>query len=163
MQIELRGFKHAKFASEETNCFEAVVYIDGAKAGTVRNDGHGGSNAYQPHSLYERLKAYSETLPPRPLKLTPEKTVMIPQSPDILIGDLVNRELIARDYRRLIKTAVVFTKADGHAYTLRARKPFTVAEYIANRDKIPALRDAVQILNNMPEAEALAIYLEAGK
>ncbi len=42
MNITLKNFKHAAFASQETYCFEATVYIDGKKAGTASNDGHGG-------------------------------------------------------------------------------------------------------------------------
>lgn len=42
MQITLKNFKHAAFASQETYCFEATVYIDGKKAGIASNDGHGG-------------------------------------------------------------------------------------------------------------------------
>lgn len=41
-EITLKGFKHAAFASQETLCFEATVYIDGKKAGHARNDGCGG-------------------------------------------------------------------------------------------------------------------------
>jgi hypothetical protein len=43
MKITLKNFKHANFASEETYCFEATVYIDGKKAGFANNSGHGGS------------------------------------------------------------------------------------------------------------------------
>ena len=43
MKITLKNFKHANFASEETYCFEATVYIDGQKAGHASNSGHGGS------------------------------------------------------------------------------------------------------------------------
>jgi hypothetical protein len=42
MKITLKNFKHAAFASQETYCFEATVYIDGKKAGTASNEGHGG-------------------------------------------------------------------------------------------------------------------------
>ena len=42
MIITLKNFKHAAFASQETYCFEATVYIDGKKAGTASNEGHGG-------------------------------------------------------------------------------------------------------------------------
>jgi hypothetical protein len=42
MQITLKNFKHAAFASEETYCFQATVYVDGIKVGVAGNDGHGG-------------------------------------------------------------------------------------------------------------------------
>jgi len=47
-KITLKNFKHAEFASHETNCFEATVYLDGKKFGNVENDGHGGCSFFWP-------------------------------------------------------------------------------------------------------------------
>ena len=46
MNITLKSIKVCKFASQETLCFEANIYIDGKKVGFVSNQGHGGSNMY---------------------------------------------------------------------------------------------------------------------
>jgi hypothetical protein len=51
VKVELKNVKVAKFASHETTCFEASIYIDGKKAGMVWNDGQGGSNNYHPWEL----------------------------------------------------------------------------------------------------------------
>lgn len=40
--IELRGIKRTAWASEETHCYQATLYVDGEKWGTVSNQGHGG-------------------------------------------------------------------------------------------------------------------------
>lgn len=42
MKIELKNIKHAAFASQETECYQATIYIDGKKSGFVDNGGHGG-------------------------------------------------------------------------------------------------------------------------
>ena len=42
MKITLKNLKVAKFMSQETTCFQATVYVDGKKAGTAENEGHGG-------------------------------------------------------------------------------------------------------------------------
>ncbi len=42
MQVTLKNLKICNFASEETICFQATVYVDGKKAGTAQNDGKGG-------------------------------------------------------------------------------------------------------------------------
>lgn len=47
-KIEVRNLKHAAFASEETHCFEASVYVDGKRFCTASNDGHGGPDMYTP-------------------------------------------------------------------------------------------------------------------
>ena len=45
-RLTLTGIKICKWASEETMCFDANICLDGKKAGTVRNSGHGGCNEF---------------------------------------------------------------------------------------------------------------------
>jgi len=46
MKITIKNVKIAKFASEETLCFECSVYVDGKRAFVASNDGRGGCNSY---------------------------------------------------------------------------------------------------------------------
>jgi len=46
MKIEIKNYKRDSVMSEETECFSATIYVDGVKAGTVSNRGHGGCNDY---------------------------------------------------------------------------------------------------------------------
>jgi hypothetical protein len=55
MNITLKNFKHAEFASEETYCFQATVYLDGKKVGVASNEGHGGSTNFYPHTGFSTL------------------------------------------------------------------------------------------------------------
>ena len=48
MKIELKNFKHAEFASHETHCYEATVWVDGKRAFYASNEGHGGADDYTP-------------------------------------------------------------------------------------------------------------------
>ncbi len=43
MKIELKNIKINNSFSEETLCFRATFNVNGKKAGSVSNDGHGGS------------------------------------------------------------------------------------------------------------------------
>jgi hypothetical protein len=65
MKIDLKKIEILEANSEETLCFSARLYIDGAFAATVHNDGQGGANRYYfednrlrdefsifPHNLY---------------------------------------------------------------------------------------------------------------
>lgn len=45
-KIELKNLKTAEFASEETQCYEATVYVDGKAFCIASNQGHGGSDSY---------------------------------------------------------------------------------------------------------------------
>lgn len=42
----LKNLKVCEWASEETTCFTATMYVDGKRVGEVSNDGHGGCNSY---------------------------------------------------------------------------------------------------------------------
>jgi hypothetical protein len=44
--ITLKNLKHAEFASEETHCYSATVYLDGKRFCLASNDGHGGPDRY---------------------------------------------------------------------------------------------------------------------
>lgn len=48
VKLELKAFKLASFASEETLCFEGKVYMDGSPVATVHNEGHGGPTSLDP-------------------------------------------------------------------------------------------------------------------
>ena len=41
MKITLKNVKHYESMSEETDCFEASLYVDGKKVGRVSNRGTG--------------------------------------------------------------------------------------------------------------------------
>ena len=47
-QITVRNLKIAEFASQETLCFEATIYVDGKRFCTASNQGHGGDNEFHP-------------------------------------------------------------------------------------------------------------------
>lgn len=42
----LKNLKVCEWASEETTCFTATLYVNGKRVGTCSNDGHGGCNRY---------------------------------------------------------------------------------------------------------------------
>ena len=156
MKIELKNVKHAAFASEETDCFQATVYIDGVREGEVSNEGHGGCNMYHPHTLETTLTAYAKTLPPVDLDLG-ERVEKIEQDADILIGELFNAWRAERDYRKAASKKLLFQKTDGRIYAVTPKKGETVADLL-QMFGVTGLRDCKVILNNLPEAEAIAIY-----
>lgn len=66
MKIELKKFTANQKFSEETLMFRAEVWINGKKAGTVENEGRGGSNDvhYSDPTMHERVSEYLHALPP---------------------------------------------------------------------------------------------------
>ena len=158
MKITLKSIKYAKFASEETHCFKATVCIDGQRAGTVSNDGHGGSNLYDPWQLADMLNDYGATLPPIPCDFIDNtgQPAKIAIDADMLINDAFEDEMLARDMRRNLKSRVLFTR--GAEVLETKRQPAAqIAAWLAN-PKILTLFKADKVLNLMPESEAFLIY-----
>ena len=62
MKLELKNITYYKQGSQETPCYNAIVYVDGKKMIDVGNDGHGGSdrqNGYGDYSWKEIEKVDS--------------------------------------------------------------------------------------------------------
>ena len=100
MEITLKNVKHAVFMSQETECFEASVYINGKKAGTVSNAGHGGCNDYHPWDLYQTLQAHCDTIPP--------DMAGYRVTPDEIIGNLFETWYNKKQYSKLCKRQTLF-------------------------------------------------------
>ncbi len=117
MKITLKNVKHAEFASQETHCFSATVYIDGAKAGTVENSGHGGPNSYWPHSVQTQIDTCAKTLPKIKCDFNDDtgQPVMMEVDAEILIGNLVNEFLKQRDLKRLCARKTAY-RLKGETY-----------------------------------------------
>jgi len=153
MKIELKNVKHSEFASHETNCFEAAIYIDGKKAGTAENSGQGGTTNIFPNTLYHTLKAYTDTLPP-----TMYHGLPLEQTPDGLIDDLVTDWLYARDLKKAMTKRIVFLRAGTmlETVTLTADR---MRGLLAKPDLLQTL-NADKVLNLLPFDNALQLYRE---
>ena len=55
MKLELKNIKHSEFASHETFCYEAILYVDGKPFAYVRNDGQGGSDHFEHDPRFKDL------------------------------------------------------------------------------------------------------------
>ena len=173
--IELRRFQHAAFASQETHCFSAEVWVNGEHAFDARNEGHGGSDHYFPaprkgyreilnHDAMkkgmETLKAYCETLPPHEFG----EGRSIPIDVEILIGNLVNDKLMERERRRLFnacKKRVLFLTQGPKNMEIRQTGVVPIEQHPRvieqMRKKFP---DAI-FLNGMSEPEAFVALKKA--
>jgi hypothetical protein len=103
MQIELKKFKEAKFASQETLCFQAEIYLDGIHSGLVANDGQGGANFYSNPHAEKAMNEYGATLPKHvvdDLLGKDGKPIEVGVDADILIGAAIdalqNKKMCAR-------------------------------------------------------------------
>jgi hypothetical protein len=138
MKIELRKVAHYPRMSEETEAFNADLYIDGVKRATVQNDGKGGCNMVHPWQVMDEINKYAATLPPEEMFGR-----MVPISGDYLISTVLAEHLIANDLKKALKKKILFIR-DGKCYE-------TKGGFIDETGKL-------KILNDLPFAEALELY-----
>jgi hypothetical protein len=154
MKIELKNIKHAAFASQETQCFEASLYINGKARGTVSNEGYGGADRFSDHSAEDELNAYAKTLPPSTYEWD-GKTHEFSQSAESLVQEILSEHLSRKQLQRIMRNKVVYLK-DGKLWQTTAIKSAdTRADYIAHR-----LREGRTVLNALPIDEAVRIFRE---
>lgn len=160
MKVELKKIKYAAFASQETNCFAAEVWLDGVPAFTVSNEGHGGCDMFGPigngkqtgaesQAQVQRLEDYAKTLPQWEAYGTKGD-----MTADILIDELLQRHLVERDLKRKMAKATLVTKK-GQKGVWQFKAQWTPAVEQLIRQKNPAVE---LVLNGMPLAEAVAVF-----
>ena len=160
-KIELKNLKHSDFASQETYCFEASVYIDGKKAGTVSNQGCGGCHSYHPNTLYQLLKAEADKLPPHEWRLN-EEVLKIQPDADTIISELVTEALTAKDLKSGMRRRILFVGDDGSVFETQAMNAVALATQLNRTDLFEKLKTKT-ILNLLPFPEALSIYIKGAK
>jgi hypothetical protein len=161
MKIELKNIKHSEFASHETHCYQATIYIDGKRVGTVENQGYGGCDFVHPASVAHQINEYAKTLPKIVCHFIDPKTgkpAELDQDCDIIFGELVNDWLKAKDLKRMMSKRVLFIKQeDGKIYQTKTLDKSSMEQLFSR----PALVDQLKaktILNLLPFDQALNIY-----
>jgi len=164
--IELKAIKYCTFASEETHCFEATMYVDGKRFAYVNNAGHGGSTCISPikghysqvEELNERIKETHprifpiETDPPIIQAAFPEGMVM---SLNCICNDLIEAYLIEKRLKALLRNHFVAQKP-GEEGLFQWKK----SKYPEEKFKSFAERKGWDVLNFMPRPKAMDIYTE---
>jgi len=139
MKIELKNIKYAAFASQETSCYEATIYIDGKKVGTVENAGHGGCDHIHPHAVEQRINEWAA-----------------PYDAETIFGELLLGWLHERDLKRLLARRILFRR-EGKLMETNAHSAIELKARLGQGD-LAAKLGAEVILNLLPFADASAIY-----
>jgi hypothetical protein len=162
MKVELKNLKHSEFASRETNCFEATVYINGKRAFYARNDGNGGADLYAPidnqdrgefTSLLNDLINHCLTLPKWGSEFGDADNMDV--TPEILIGNLVNKMLDSKKLKKSLKAKVLFINENGIYQTAYGNKRPVDQNLI---DMVKEENPDSIVLNCLAFNEALSLY-----
>jgi hypothetical protein len=169
MKIELRNIKHSEFASQETHCYEATLYVDGVSWGTVYNEGHGGSDGFHGrrdhHGVakygYDDIKKLDERIA-KEFPGTDYGDIHIEASLEGICCDRVNEFLADRQLKRILsqtakKNLLYFKEppaGKGEPLFQVSLKQHPVEVWVKHvMNKHP---NAV-VINTMPRDEALAL------
>ena len=158
MKLELKNIKHTAWASEETHCYQASLYVDGKPFAIVSNDGHGGCDRDYAHpkfkgdyfDMFRSVEAYFKSLPNTPSEWNEDG---MEQRLEFWCSDQVNDWLSSRELRRMMRTQILFQKEgeeEAGVFGTKYYPPKTDGNFWRGR----------RILNALPFADALAIWKE---
>lgn len=163
MKIELKSIKYAAFASEETSCYSAALWVDGKKIGDVSNNGHGGCDNFHGDQAAYRLADQWCCANLLTRQYTIEKdgfdAAPSPQDLEELCGELLNDHLIAKDLAKALNSKALFTIPGREGLFTKAYKGKVKPDQTLFESVRTAHPGAV-ILNTLPRDEALKIYRE---
>lgn len=155
MKIELRNLKHMKSMSQETPCYTATVYVDGAPSVDVENRGRGGADVQRPRagSSLEAINAFIARNVP-PISMAKHGRADIPCDLELWChAEIWDADAKAR-LRKLLKSGVIYVD-EGELVQIRFKGMKTIDEQcLAHFAKT---RPAVSTLNAMPFEAAWAI------
>jgi hypothetical protein len=163
--LELRGIKYAAFASEETFCYSATLYLNGRKIAIVSNDGHGGADREHwtnGHGGEDRatVSAHFAAMPPEITDsgLPDGTTFELQPSLETWCHARVADFLIVRDVRKACKRHVVGITSDGKELQFKI-----APEHLEMmRAKILAKYPGMVILNGLDDAAIIAAARKSG-
>ena len=161
MKLELKNIKHTEWASQETHCFQASLYVDGKAVAIIGNDGQGGCDYEYDHpkckvdyrATMKAVHAYFKALPNEPSEWSEDG---FPQQLEYWCADQVNEFLITRELKRKMKSHVLFQlKSKDGVFQTKYHPTVTKGEWVINKQAGVTRR----ILNDMPFDEALVIWM----
>jgi len=166
MKIELKGVKHYPSMSEETNCYEANLYVDGVKIGTVSNRGTGGpDDFYGDRTAFATADEWCKAnLPPYTLDLGGE-THSGPTDIEMHCANLLEEYIVTKDLKAAMKKSALFTLPDESGIYRTGYKAQRGSKLKAPDEALFAhvrqKHHGAVILNTLPISEAIAIYRQA--
>ena len=160
MKLEMKAIKHSEFASQETYCYEANVYIDGKPWAIVSNEGRGGSDHQYDHpkskgdyhAINKKVDEYFASLPFTDVGKYDWSPEGFAQTFESWCHEQVFLHILKKDLNKIMKRYHVAKTDEG---LLQWRHE---VKTIAIKSRYP---EAV-FLNDLPIDEAVQIFKEMG-
>jgi len=151
MKIELKNIKYAAFASDDSNCFEGTIHIDGKASIRVSDDGNGGCMRFDNlvPGAYAKLQEYCKTLPQYEFYGD-----MNDETPETFIGGLLETHLLTKQVKSKLSRNLIYTYTDKVGiYQVKGKYTPDFAAKL--RKRYPTMD---KMLNELPLADAVAIF-----
>mgnify|MGYP003661513546 CR=1 FL=1 len=158
MKITLKNIKHSEFASHETNCFQADIYIAGKPFACVSNDGVGASDMHYKHPKNPTNNFHADLR-----KIDEQLKADYPESYglDGIVSDVLVDYLVTKDVKKLMsRNMIVFEKGEKGYYKYGKKKYNITKERMGwfNNQMWQKFKDNWVCINQMPIAEAVAYF-----
>lgn len=166
-KVTLKSIKYSGFASQETSCYQANIYWDGKKVGTIENSGHGGGD----DARVDDSPAGKEMMAVLARDSRGDENIWAKNDShraywvlEKICGDLLMAHLILKDLKKLTNSLIIYTKKGSNAIWQtgipknKANKAETLKRWAA---EIAAEADTDQVLNTMPIPEAIQVFRDA--
>ena len=167
-KVEVKELKLYESMSQETSCFEAVIYVDDVALIHAQNDGHGGSNSYywvypdqsvgSPYNYVEKIDSFlSSKFQPLVLHKGTENEFVLPYDLEQFIETNISLQEQKKDFNRIMKNISIIMDNDVYKLNIPAEQYSSRKEAV--QKKFP---DAI-ILNGLPKEEAFKLFLNFAK
>jgi hypothetical protein len=157
-RIEFKSLKLHDDMSDETQCYSAIIVVDGVAAIAASNQGQGGGDNYHPvdsddasikafDTAMDKLEAYAKTLPPLPSEYFPKGLEM---DVELLVSQLIDAEQLKKDEKKFIR------ELSKKIFMIDSGKLYTVKQVLtgALHKKLLVDYPGAEILNLLPVTEA---------
>lgn len=135
MIITLKNIKYFPSMSEETNCFQADIYINGKKSGYAENQGHGGNTSYHANEgcrdIIKQAEEYCKTLPAHKASFG-DIEIDLEFFIDLLLDDHIKEKetkKVAKQLEKDSKKGICFGE-NGYSYRIFYWKNYTLEQMI---------------------------------
>ena len=151
MELKLKNIKVLLSASDETYCYEAVVYKDSKKIGLVTNQGSGGCD--NQHIDSETLNEINEWCKKNLPSWTSYDGEQVPTDFEMFCANELKLHLDKKELKKILKKVAIYDQAKNSIYTYPSYKPSSLwgdkewGRFKKNKDQI--------IMNKISESEAL--------
>jgi len=152
MKIELKNINYAEFASEETNCYSASLYVDGKRLGVVRNDGHGGPDYFDGNQAdFNKVNDWCKANLPKWEAFGSSGITDL----EMHCASLLSDWLLEKEYKRLSRGKILFIEGGDlmHVSFKRVRK--ITQDHL---DWFTVKYPERKALNSMPFADGFAAF-----